>query len=43
MVRPGETLYSIATIYDTTVWAIAVANNLPNPQVIYVGQVLTIP
>lgn len=43
VVQPGESLYSIATAYNTTVWAIAVANNLPNPQVIYVGETLLIP
>lgn len=43
VVQPGESLYSIATAYNTTVWAIAVANNLPNPQVIYVGERLLIP
>ncbi|MEA3407285.1 MAG: LysM peptidoglycan-binding domain-containing protein [Chloroflexota bacterium] len=29
IVQPGETLYSIAQQYGTTVWAIRMANNLP--------------
>jgi LysM repeat protein len=43
IVRPGETLSSIARHYGTTYWAIAMANNLPNPNVIYAGQRLVIP
>jgi len=43
IVQPGETLYSIARRYGTTYWAIAMANNLPNPNVIYAGQRLVIP
>lgn len=43
VVQRGETLYSIARRYGTTYWAIAVANNLPNPNVIYAGQRLVIP
>lgn len=43
IVRSGETLYSIARRYGTTYWAIAMANNLPNPNVIYAGQRLVIP
>jgi putative chitinase len=42
IVRRGETLYSIARRYGTTVWAIAAANNLHNPNVIYAGQRLVI-
>jgi LysM repeat protein len=42
-VRAGETLYSIARRYGTTFWAIAVANHLSNPNIIYVGQRLVIP
>jgi LysM repeat protein len=43
VVQRGETLYSIARRYGTTYWAIAMANNLPNPNVIYAGQRLVIP
>jgi len=42
-VRRGDTLYSIARRYGTTVQAIAQANNLYNPSLIHVGQVLYIP
>jgi LysM repeat protein len=43
VVQPGETLSSIARRYGTTYWAIAMANNLVNPNVIYAGQRLVIP
>jgi LysM repeat protein len=43
VVQFGETLYSIARHYGTTFWAIAMANNLANPNVIYAGQRLVIP
>jgi LysM repeat protein len=43
VVQPGETLYSIARHYGTTHWAIAVANHLVNPNIIYGGQRLVIP
>jgi LysM repeat protein len=39
----GETLSSIATQYNTTVAAIAEANDLKEPYVIFVGQRLCIP
>ena len=42
-VKAGDTLYSIASKYKTTVSAIASANNLTNINLISVGQVLTIP
>jgi LysM repeat protein len=42
-VQPGDTLYSLARRYSTTVQAIALTNNLPNTNIIYPGQVLTIP
>jgi LysM repeat protein len=42
-VQPGETLSSIARRYGTTWQAIAQANNLSNPNQIYVGQKLKIP
>ena len=43
VVQPGETLYSIALQYGTTTAAIAVANDLSNPNLIYPGQTLLIP
>lgn len=42
-VRPGDTMYSIANRFYTTIWAIAQANGIVNPSRIYVGQVLFIP
>lgn len=43
IVRRGETLYSLARRYGTTVWALAMINNLANPNVIYAGQRLILP
>ncbi|MBN1890677.1 MAG: LysM peptidoglycan-binding domain-containing protein [Thermoflexales bacterium] len=42
-VRYGDTLYSIARRYGTTVWAIASANRIANPNLIFAGQRLCIP
>ncbi len=42
-VQPGDTLSRIAQRFGTTYLAIAQANNLANPNYIYVGQVLIIP
>ncbi len=42
-VRAGDTLSAIAVRFGTTVQAIMAANNLSNPNFIYVGQVLIIP
>ena len=42
VVRWGETLTSIAMRYCTSPWAIARWNNIPNPNLIYAGQVLVI-
>ena len=42
-VKSGDTLTKIALQYGTTVWAIAIANNLANPSFIWVGQELIIP
>lgn len=39
----GDTLSRIARRFGTTFTAIAQANNLPDPNLIYAGQVLTIP
>ncbi len=43
VVRTGDTLYRIAIANGTTVAELVAANNLPNPNTIYAGQVLTIP
>lgn len=43
VVQRGENLFRIALRYNTTVEAIAAANGIRNPQLIYVGQRLTIP
>jgi LysM repeat protein len=43
VVQPGENLFRIALRYNTTVEAVAAANGIRNPQLIYVGQKLTIP
>ncbi len=42
-VRWGETIYSIAQRYGTSIAAIARANGLANPSWVYAGQRLTIP
>lgn len=41
-VQPGDTLSALARRYDTTVNAIVKLNNIPNPDLIYVEQVLYI-
>ena len=43
IVRPGETLASIAATYQTSVAALAAANNIVNVNRIYSGQYLIIP
>ncbi|HYO89077.1 MAG TPA: LysM peptidoglycan-binding domain-containing protein [Candidatus Limnocylindrales bacterium] len=43
VVQPGDTLGSIARRFGTTVTAIAQANNIVNPNLIFTGQVLIIP
>ncbi|WDU83834.1 LysM peptidoglycan-binding domain-containing protein [Caloramator sp. Dgby_cultured_2] len=43
VVRVGESLYSIARLYNSTIGAIAGANELPNPNQLVVGQALVIP
>lgn len=43
VVQRGDNLYRIALRFGTTSWAITAANNLPNPNRIYVGQGLLIP
>lgn len=43
IVRPGDTLYAIAALYRVSLWSIIALNNIVNPNLIYVGQVLRIP
>ena len=43
IVQPGDTLWRISGQFGTTVDAIVLANNIPNPNLIYVGQGLEIP
>ena len=42
-VQPGDTLYAIAVKYNTNVTVLAQANNITNPSLVLVGQVLVIP
>jgi spore germination protein len=42
-IEPGDTLYILAQIFNTTVQAITEANNIANPNLIQAGNVLTIP
>ena len=42
VVQPGENMFRISLKYNTTVEAIAAANNVINPSFVYVGQKLTI-
>ncbi len=41
-VRPGDTLWAIAMRYDTTVARLARLNNIPNPDLIFPGQVFRV-
>jgi GH25 family lysozyme M1 (1,4-beta-N-acetylmuramidase) len=43
VVKPGDTLTAIAAKFGTTVAAIVAANNITNPNLISVGQMLVIP
>ena len=43
VVKPGDTLRSIAAAHGTTIGAIVRANNMANPDVIFPGQRLVIP
>jgi LysM repeat protein len=42
-VKTGETLFSIGRLYNVNPYAIAAANNIPYPYIIYPGQQLIIP
>lgn len=43
VVQPGENLYRISLRYGTSISALAQANGIVNPSLIFVGQSLTIP
>lgn len=43
VVQPGQTLSGIAGMYGVSSWALASANGVWNPNLIYIGQVLVIP
>ena len=43
IVQAGETLVYIATLYDTTVDALQILNNIANPDALFEGQELLIP
>lgn len=42
-IQPGDTLWSIAQAFGTTVEALASANGIANPDLIYAGTVISIP
>ena len=43
VVQAGDTMAQISARYGTTVWTVAQANGISNPNVLYVGQRLLIP
>lgn len=43
IVVPGDTLFRVAVRFRTTIAALLAVNNIPNPNIIYVGQRLNIP
>ncbi|MEQ8198390.1 MAG: LysM peptidoglycan-binding domain-containing protein [Clostridiaceae bacterium] len=43
VVKAGDTLYAIASAYGVTIQQLVSANNIANPDLIYVNQVLIIP
>jgi LysM repeat protein len=42
-VQSGDYLFKIAALYGTSVQALALANEIANTDLIFVGQMLTIP
>jgi putative chitinase len=42
-VRPGDTLFSIAVRFRVSVFALAFANGIKNPNLIFAGMVLRVP
>jgi LysM repeat protein len=43
VVKPGDTLFRIAVLHGVTMAALVQANGIANPNIIYAGQVLSIP
>jgi LysM repeat protein len=43
VIRPGDTLSGIALRFGTTVYALMVSNNIPNPNLIFTGMRLVVP
>jgi LysM repeat protein len=43
IVQPGDTLFRIAMMYGSTIEAIAAANRIYNPNLIFAGQLLVVP
>jgi LysM repeat protein len=43
VVQPGDELKHIAASHDVSIWKIIAANNIPDPDSLKIGQVLTIP
>jgi spore germination protein len=43
VVKPGDTLYGIARAFNSTVSEIVVANAIPEPDRLVIGQALVIP
>jgi putative chitinase len=43
VVRPGDTLFKIALRLNVSVRALIQANNIVNPNLVYVGQTLVVP
>ncbi len=43
LVRPGDTLFRLASRYGITPWALAKRSHIANPALIYVGQLLSVP
>jgi LysM repeat protein len=42
-IQSGDYLFKIAVLYDTSVQALALANDIANTDLIFIGQKLTIP
>ena len=43
VVQAGDTVSGLALRFGVSTWSIVAANNLTNPNLIYIGQVLIIP
>ncbi|MEL7567758.1 MAG: LysM peptidoglycan-binding domain-containing protein [Dehalobacterium sp.] len=42
-IEPGDTLYDIARKFNTTIDILRKFNNIPNPDLIFIGQKITVP